>query len=76
MKEYQVEYKGYYVKPHQDYPSSYIVVTTGRGGKIPSVLDGMFTSRSIAKEEIDRYMAGKPEKENDTNETVKTSRSK
>ena len=52
-------YKGFQVKPHKQYPNNYVVVTDGKGGKIPNVLDTMFTSRGIAKEEIDRYLGNK-----------------
>ena len=52
-------YKGFQVKPHKQYPNNYVVVTDGKGGKIPNVLDTMFTSRCIAKEEIDRYLSNK-----------------
>lgn len=50
------EYKGYQIKPSKENPSSYIVVTEGRGGKIPKVLDGLFTSMGIAKDRIDSYL--------------------
>jgi len=56
-------YNGYEVKPHKEHPLSYIVVTAGKGGKIPNVLDGMFTSPTIAMAEIDKYLASKPAKE-------------
>lgn len=56
-------HNGYEVKPHKEHPASYIVVTAGKGGKIPNVLGGMFTSPTIAMAEIDRYLASKPAKE-------------
>ena len=58
-------HKGFQIKPHKQYPNNYIVVTDGKGGKIPNVLDTMFTSRGLAKEEIDKYLEGKPEKVNE-----------
>lgn len=54
-----IEYKEYQIKPHKDMSSHVIVVTAGRGGKIPQVLDGMFTSATVAKEHIDRYLETK-----------------
>jgi hypothetical protein len=60
-----IEYEGYLVKPYKEVPTSYVVVTAGRGGKIPDVLSGLFTSPAIAKGEIDRYLATKPRKEKD-----------
>lgn len=54
-----IEYKGYQIKPDSKLPSNYIVVTAGRGGKIPAMLDSLFTTPSIAKETIDIYLAGK-----------------
>lgn len=60
------EYKGYYVKPHAQYPSSFVIVTQGQGGKIPKVMEGLFTSRGIAMEVIDSYTAPKAsESDND-----------
>lgn len=48
-------YKGYIIKPYKLMPSSYCVATAGQGGKIPAVLDGLFTSVGIAKEIVDKY---------------------
>jgi NCAIR mutase (PurE)-related protein len=52
-------HSGYQVKPHKEHPSSYIVVTDGKGGKIPDVLTGLFTSPTIAMQTIDRYLDSK-----------------
>jgi negative regulator of replication initiation len=52
-----VIYKGYQIKPHKIMPTCYVVVTDGKGGKIPAVLDSLFTSTGIAKETIDNYLA-------------------
>lgn len=68
-----LEYKGYQIKGHKEFPSLSIVVTAGQGGKIPDVLSGMFTSGGVAKEAIDRYLDSKPKKENDNGEQGKTS---
>lgn len=52
-------YQGYDIKPHREIPTSYIVVTSGKGGKIPNVLDGLFTTPDYAKATIDKYLASK-----------------
>jgi hypothetical protein len=51
-----VLYKGYQIKPHKEYPGSLIIVTDGKGGKIPDVMSGMFTSILLCKEIIDLYL--------------------
>lgn len=56
------EYKGYQVKPHPQMNSHYVVVTAGRGGKIPNYLEGMFTSPAIAHSRIDTYLDSKESK--------------
>lgn len=58
-----VIYKGYQIKPHKTVPTAYIVVTDGKGGKIPAMLDGMYTTPTFAKQDIDRYLDSKPVKE-------------
>lgn len=57
------EYKGYQIKPHKEVPTNYIIVTAGKGGKIPDVMEGLFTTRSIAMDVIDKYLASKVKKE-------------
>jgi hypothetical protein len=59
MKDYIVQYEGYDIKPHKEVPTNYIVVTSGKGGKIPAMLEGLFTSRAIAKDKIDTYLRSK-----------------
>ncbi len=54
-----IEYKGYQIKPHKETPTCYVVVTAGKGGKIPKVLEGVFTSPTYAKETIDAYETSK-----------------
>ena len=49
-------HKGYQIKPHKETPTSYIIVTDGKGGKIPDCLSGLFTSTGIARKEIDSYV--------------------
>lgn len=69
MQHIQI-YKGYQIKPHKEYPSNYIVVTDGKGGKIPAVLEGLFTSRGIAAETIDKYLTTKQTKDTKNGEAV------
>lgn len=54
-----IEYQGYYIKPHKEHPKSYVIVTEGRGGKIPDIMAGMFTDKGTAKSVIDFYLATK-----------------
>lgn len=53
------EYRGYIVRPHLNNPRSLIIVSPGRGGKLPKVLEGLFTDRNTAYQAIDIYLAGK-----------------
>lgn len=76
INEYITEYKGFHIKPHKEHPSCYIIVTAGKGGKIPDYLSGMFTKRDLAKIEIDTYLATKPTKDKINAETVNTGGSK
>lgn len=52
-------YEGYEIKPHKEIPTNLIIVTAGKGGKIPACLEGLFTSRGIAREKIDNYIRSK-----------------
>lgn len=52
-------YEGYEIKPHREVPTSYIVVTAGKGGKIPNILGGLYTTPTYAKEAIDKYLKTK-----------------
>lgn len=54
-----MNYKGYLIKPSQMSPKLYSVATEGRGGKIPNCLSGLFTTRTVAIKEIDRYLENK-----------------
>lgn len=56
-------YKGYDIKPHKDVPTNYIIVTSGKGGKIPAIMEGLFTTVTYAKQVVDKYLASKPQKE-------------
>lgn len=65
------EYKAYQIKPHKLYPNNYVVVTAGQGGKIPAVLETMFTSRQYAMEAIDLYLNTKKKGKSDDEEIIK-----
>ena len=52
-------YKGYIVKSDKNFPSLLTVAAVGRGGKIPAVLEGLFTSFGDVKQVIDTYTEGK-----------------
>lgn len=56
---YTDNYKGYFIRPHKDNPTNYIVVKAGQAGRIPKVLEGSFTSRGWAKNVIDQYLESK-----------------
>lgn len=49
-------YRGYLITPNPFSPTLYKVATEGRGGKIPDVLVGSFTSVGIVKHIIDHYL--------------------
>lgn len=68
-----VQYKGYDIKPQVNLPMSYIIVTSGRGGKIPDVMSGLFTHPSICKAEIDKYLANKPTKDELSDKAIEQS---
>ena len=52
-------YKGYLINPDKSNPKLYSIATEGRGGKIPNCLGGLFTTRTVAFKEIDRYLGEK-----------------
>lgn len=58
-----ISHKGYYIKKHTHYPNMYLVVTEGRGGKIPDILNTAFTKPIYAQEAIDIYLDTKTKKE-------------
>ncbi len=54
-----MEYKGYLIKPSKTSPNLFTVATEGRGGRAPDCLTGLFTTRTVAMNEIDRYLETK-----------------
>jgi hypothetical protein len=52
-------HEGYQIKPSKVISTAYIVVTDGKGGKIPNVLSGMFSSVTEAVKSIDLYLSAK-----------------
>jgi hypothetical protein len=57
-----IEYKGFLITPNRLMPTCYGVATAGQGGKIPKVLESLFTSPSLAKFAIDDYIELKESK--------------
>lgn len=57
-----MEYQGYLIKAYAPSPMLYNVATAGQGGKIPKMLESLFTSTGIAKAAIDEYLAIKESK--------------
>lgn len=51
-----MNYKGYLIKPANNNPKLYSISTEGKGGKIPNCMTGLFTTRTIAMKEVDRYL--------------------
>jgi len=76
MNEYRYEYKGFYIQPHKEHPTCYVIVTAGKGGKIPDILLGMYTTKTLARFDIDKYLDSKPKKEKNNDETLPESGSK
>ncbi len=76
MNEYFYEHKGYYIKPAPSAPQCYVIVTTGKGGKIPDCLAGLYNKKSLAMTDIDNYQESKPIKEKSNGETISTGGSK
>lgn len=58
-----MNYRGYLINTDPIAPTLYTVATEGRGGKIPRVLEGRFTTVQWVKGLIDNYL--------DTQETVR-----
>ena len=55
----QLIYKDYIIKSDKHFPSMLVIATAGQGGKIPKVMESLFTSVGEAKNIIDAYMEGK-----------------
>ena len=58
-----LEYKGFLISPYRLVPTAYSVATAGQGGKIPKVLESLFTSLGVAKTSIDEYLQMRDAKE-------------
>ena len=57
-----MNYRGYIISSDPISPTLYSVATEGRGGRIPTVLEGRFTSVQWVKGLIDVYLANQEEK--------------
>lgn len=62
-------YRGYIISTNPFSPTLYKVAVEGRGGKIPNMLDGSFTSVGYVKELIDNYLSQQETKRGKTNPT-------
>lgn len=51
-----MKYKGYLINPSKQAPNLFYVATEGRGGKIPDMLSGLYTTKVLAVSDIDRYL--------------------
>lgn len=60
-------YRGYIISTNPFSPTLYKVSVEGRGGKIPNILDGSFTSIGYVKELIDTYLTMQETKRGKTN---------
>lgn len=56
-------YQGFIISTVPASPTLLKVATAGQGGKIPKVLEGMFTSHAAVQEIIDHYLASKSDEE-------------
>lgn len=54
-----VKYNGFIISNEKGTPSLFSIATEGKGGKIPNVLTGSYTSTGIAQSYIDRYLESK-----------------
>lgn len=70
VEDDMIIYRGYQIKPDRQTPQHSIVVTDGKGGKIPDCLGGLFTTPTIAKKAIDDYLLSKQPKGKDNGETI------
>lgn len=51
----KVIYEGYIISSSKEFAPMLSIATEGKGGKVPNVLAGLFTSVGLAKSAIDRY---------------------
>lgn len=62
-------YRGYIISTNPFSPTLLKVSVEGRGGKIPNMLDGSFTSVGYVKELIDNYLSQQETKRGKTDPT-------
>ncbi len=55
-------YQGYQIKPVKETPSLNLIVTDGKGGRVPDILSGYYTTKQYAKDAIDVYINSKTKK--------------
>ena len=51
-----MKHKGYLINPSKASPNLYTIAVEGRGGKIPAILEGQYTTRQLAMLDIDKYL--------------------
>jgi len=49
-------YRGFEIRPHNNNPKSLLITHYGKAGKIPKLLEGLFTDKAVAKQVIDLYL--------------------
>lgn len=49
-------YKGYLIQWDRKTPNVLRITVEGDGGKLPNILKGLYTSRALAKYDIDKYL--------------------
>ena len=54
-------YRGFEIRPHSNTPQMLLITHHGKAGKIPTLLNGLFTSYYAAKQSIDVYLTDKVE---------------
>ena len=68
-----MKYKGYLITPSTTGAKCYSIATEGRGGKIPDVMSGVFTSTGAAMQVVDLYLESKEKKVKKDDEEVNQS---
>lgn len=57
----KMEYRGYLIKPSALNSNSLTIALAGKGGKIPRMMEGLFTSKTYAMKMVDLYLDSKGE---------------
>lgn len=65
-----MNYKGYEIRPHKQLPMTFEIGVGENKGSMPNILSGLYTSRTVAFQHIDDYLANKKPKETDAKEAT------